>query len=489
MRKNLSEFIKDTLSRYIHSRIAVVITIICIFFSILIGRIFYLQIVMGEEYQTEHTLTILKTRTQNATRGSIYDRNGNLLAYDKLAYCVTFEDTGVYDTDSVMNEKIMEIIRMIEENGDSIDDNDFKIDYTEDGFSFNVSDTNLERFKADVYGHSKTTDLSAQEATSTAEEMVIYLFNKYRIYSPLNSENAKADDTVYTTEEALELLTVRYAMAANSYQKYIETTIATDVSEQTVADIEENSADINGVEIAENTVRVYNDSEYFAHIIGYTGTISEEEYDELHEERSDYTRTDKVGKSGIEEYYETYLQGIKGKEELYVDNVGTVLEVASSTSPTAGNDVYLTIDSELQKAVYDLLEEELASILYSKISNIDDYTITSSSSATDIVIPISNVYEALIENSLIDFEAFDDTDAGTNEKNIYKAYTTYSASVLDDIDNELTGNKPTAFAKLDDEMSDYQTYIMEFIYNTNIVDKEAVDTSSEEYLAWRWGCG
>ncbi len=489
MRINLPEKIKELILRYYHSRIAVVTTIVCALFCILVGRIFYLQILHGEEYQNEHTLTILKTRTKNATRGTIYDRNGNVLAYDKLAYAVTFEDTGDYTTNDQMNEKIVMIIDMIEENGDSIDDNDFKIKYTDGEFEFTVLGTSLERFKADIYGYSSTESLNAAQLKADAEDIFLYLCDKYDIYCNLNSDDADDVDAVYDMDMAMKLLTVRYAMSSNSYQKYIQTTIASDVSEQTVADISENSADILGLEIAENTVRVYNESEYFAHIIGYTGTISDDEYEELSEERDDYSLNDKVGKSGIEEYYETYLQGIKGSEEVYVDNVGTVLEVASSTDPTAGNDVYLTIDMDLQIAVYDLLEEELASILYYKIEDVDDYDASSASSSSDIIIPINDVYVALIDNSVIDVSHFAESDAGTYEKELQSAYEKYSSSASSTIINELTGSSPTAFADLTDEMAEYENYIMDSLYTDSIVDKKAVDTSSEEYIAWKEGTG
>lgn len=60
-------------------------------------------------------------------------------------------------------------------------------------------------------------------------------------------------------------------MAQNAYQKYIATTIATNVSEESVAYISEHAAELQGVEVLEDTIRKYNDSEYFSSIIGYTG--------------------------------------------------------------------------------------------------------------------------------------------------------------------------------------------------------------------------
>ena len=148
-------------------------------------------------------------------------------------------------------------------------------------------------------------------------------------------------------------------MSENSYQKYIATTIATDVSDETVAYVSENATSLQGMAISEDTVRKYVDSEYFSHIIGYTGKISEDEYNSLSASSDNYTKTDVVGKSGIEQVMDLQLQGTKGYETVYVDNLGKVVETTDTTNPSAGNDVYLSIDKNLQEAVYDLLEQEI----------------------------------------------------------------------------------------------------------------------------------
>ena len=97
-----------------------------------------------------------------------------------------------------------------------------------------------------------------------------------------------------------------------------------------------------------------------APLIGYTGLISADELEELQEEDSSYTATDIVGKSGLEQIMETTLQGDKGYEEIYVDNMGRTQEVISRTEPQAGNDLYLTIDMNLQAAAYQILEQYIA---------------------------------------------------------------------------------------------------------------------------------
>ena len=74
------------------SRAFVLILVFCVLSAGLVNRIFYLQIVKGQDYLDNYKLRIMKTRSISGTRGNIYDRNGNLLAYNELAYSVTIED-------------------------------------------------------------------------------------------------------------------------------------------------------------------------------------------------------------------------------------------------------------------------------------------------------------------------------------------------------------------------------------------------------------
>ena len=140
-----------------------------------------------------------------------------------------------------------------------------------------------------------------------------------------------------------------------------------------MAAVLENQDTLQGADIEESSRRVYPDSEYFSSIIGYIGKASQEELDALQAENSDYELNDIVGKAGIEQYMEMELQGTKGYEKMYVDSVGRVLEVVESKEPVPGNNLYLTIDKDLQIAVYNLIEQKLAGILISKIDNMKEY--------------------------------------------------------------------------------------------------------------------
>ena len=277
--------------------------------ALMIYRVFDLQIIRGEDYLNDFQLKTTKVRSLASTRGNIYDRNGNLLAYNELAYNVTIED--VYESgrnkNANLNDTIYRLIQMIEKNGDS-SVNDFNIILDSDGhYAFAVEDRQLYRFLADVYGFATIDEMMEKGykyATKTAEEVVYDLCASERFgignYEDPEDRKSFVPCTGYTKEEVLQILAVRYAMNANSFQKYIATTVAYNVSEETVAVVMENSDNLEGVAVAEDTVRRYVDSVYFSQIIGYTGKISQDELTTLKEQNPKYDLNDTVGKSGIE---------------------------------------------------------------------------------------------------------------------------------------------------------------------------------------------
>ena len=495
--------VKDNYMNSANGRILVVLLVITVLSAILVGRLFFLQIINGEETLEAFTLKIQKERTINSTRGKIFDRNGVLLAYNELAYNVTIED--IYESGSDknrnINETLLKVIAIIEKNNDKII-NDFNIILDEDGeFAFTVEGTQLKRFLADIYGRSKISQLKYEEETATPDMVMEYLcgYGKYGIgYSP-DPKNPRDSFIVfegYTKEEQLKLVTIRYAMGLNSYQKYIPTVIATDVNEKTVASIMENSTEFLGVTIAEDNVRKYVDSKYFSQILGYTGKISEEEYLALNDaditsenerttkKRDDYSLTDMVGKAGIEQTMETYLQGVKGSETVYVNNLGKVIETKNYVEPIAGNDLYLTIDHDLQVATYNILEQKLAGILLSKIINVKNYNPPENINTSKLMIPIDDVYFALFNNNVIDIHHFDKNDAGENEIAIQEAFEEKRAKVFERLTSELT-EKRTPYKNLSEEYQVYQSYIVSMLLSEGIISDSKIDKEDKTYLAWK----
>lgn len=478
------EQIKDFLTnRIFTSRLRVLTAVMVLLAVILITRLFVLQIVRGADYQENYDLTVEKDETIAATRGNIYDRNGKLLAYNELAYAITIEDNGTYenrkDRNKKMNQEISDIITHIEANGDSIDNN-FGITRSSSGqYSFvNDSGTALQRFRADVFGHASIDDLEYNdelgfdEAEATPDQIMGYL---------MGEERYNISDK-YDGEMRYKICIVRYNIGQNSYQKYIATTIASNVSDESVAYIKENSNELTGVDIKETSIRKYVDSEYFAHIIGYTGTISTDEYNEKKKDDDSVELTDVVGKSGIEQVMNDYLSGTKGKQKLYVDSVGNLIQVSDYEEPESGDDVYLSIDKDLQEATYRALEKEIASIVYSKIANIKTYHTTGEES--DIMIPVYDVYHSFINNNLIDTSKFSDADATDTERAVKSAYDKKAADVFSQLQSRLKPTTGTVYKDLSEEYQDYATYIVTYLKKQGIFDKDAIDASDEMQTKW-----
>lgn len=456
---------------------------------ILIYRLFDLQIVNGETYLNDFRLMIEKEKTIDGTRGNIYDRNGNLLAYNELAYSVMIED--VYESDSSKNEHLnttlYKLIHMIEDNGDKIA-SDFNIILNENNdYEFTVEGTKLLRFKADVYGQKTIDTLKYSMKNASAQEIMDDLVNRYKIGTYHLLENGKKEFTAwegFTKKEALQIVTIRYQMSLYSYQKYIPTVVATDVSKKTVAVVMENAADLAGVSIEEDTIRKYTEPFYFSHILGYTGKIDSEELASLSEQNSSYTVNDIVGKGGIEQVMELELQGKKGSETIYVDNMGKVIETTDIVEPQAGHDVYLTIDKNLQMAIYDILEQKIAGIIISKTRNIYNYDpLTQSTSRQNIIIPIDDVYFALFNNNVIDMNHFTDSNAYDTEKEVYQIFLDKQEQVLNTLKEELLTIK-TPYNKLTKEYKNYESYIVSMLTDKGVLINSAIDKNDPTYIAW-----
>ena len=94
----------------------------------------------------------------------------------------------------------------------------------------------------------------------------------------------------------------------------------------------------------------------------------------------------------------------------------------SEVAPQAGNDIHLTIDRNLQIAVYKILEQYIAGIVYNKIFDAEKFDKDSISSEDDILIPIYDVYYSLFENNVLDADHLASDDASDNEKRIYSEF-------------------------------------------------------------------
>ena len=488
---------KERLEELFRNRLAVILLVIAAVFIMLVCRLFNMQIVNGEEYLNDFILQIEKTRDISSTRGRILDRNGNVLAENELAYSVKIEDVfeSSRNKNAKVNDVVYRLIKLIEKNGDSVI-TDFKIIIDEDGdYAYSVDGTALLRFQADVLGYRTIDELSEEEKAMTAQELIEYLsrakgFAIGQYEDPENTKTPFVPGKGYTKEEWLQMVTIRYAMNLTSFRKYVGTTVATNVSAETVAVIMENSDQLDGVSIVEDTVRHYIDSKYFAHVLGYTGKISSDELAELNDQvvtegglEDTYTINDVVGKSGIEAYMETTLQGTKGSEKVVVNNTGKVITILERKEAQPGADVYLTIDKDLTEAVYNIIEQKLAGLVASKIINAKEFNLPENAKSSSIKIPIYDVYFAMINNNILDRKHFEAEDAGETEKAVYAAYLEYKQGVYDRLTYELTEGA-TPYSKLSKEYQVYQSNIVSLLREEGVIMKELVDDNDATQTAW-----
>lgn len=489
MLENISDFFKSI----VKSRLFSFIITYIVLFSILIGRMFYLQIIKGETYDKQASLQMQRERTIKSMRGKIYDCNGKLLATNEQTYGITLEDSVELTDNPSKNKMILKCIRLIEKNGDSLD-LEFPITYKNGKFRFNVNSSAEMRFKRDIYYKKSVDELTAEQKNMTAKDCYDYIrtsqganvINFFTAAKDTNKngkidaeEQAQADED-YSIEDALKIMTVRYAQLMNTYSKYEPITLSSNVSQRTVAVIKENSADMPGVEVSTELKRVYKDSKYFSHIIGYTGMISSETLENLKAEdpNTPYTSTDQIGKTGIEQEYEEQLRGSKGSQKLIIDSSSRVVETTKEKDAVAGTDIYLSIDSDLQKAVYKLAEKEIAGILTSKLVNGKSHG-TKGHKASGILVPIYDVYDAILQNSIVDVTHFKDDKATTLEKNVYNKFLSSKKSAVNAVKSHLTYNDKTAGKDLSKSVNSYMTYIMSMlrtngIFNSNFKTTDAM---------------
>ncbi len=488
-RFHLSEEQKERLQA-LNIRVILLIAAVVAISGGLIYRLFVLQIVNGESYLNNFQLRISRDVSIPGTRGNIYDRNGNVLAYNELSYSVTIRDMGESASSShslELNRTIGRAIDLIEASGDTVTAS-FNIDYNEDtdAFQFTVSGVTLNRFLADIYGHAKIEDLTAEERAKSADDVIYDLCKNYYIgqyTDPNNRASGFIPEYGYEKKRLLQLVSVRYLMGLNGYQQYVATTIASNVSDQTVAAILENASTMDGISIDDATMRVYTDSKYFAQILGYTGRISTEELSDLRSVDPTYESTDYVGKSGIEKTYEQQLQGTKGTKTIYVDSFGKELETTNVVEPTSGDDIYLTIDKDLQEAAYDILEKKLSSIILSKLVPDKLYDPGETPDSSKIVIPIYTVYYQMINNNIIDTKHFTAENASTVERQAKESFDTYLGDVMQQLSNQLDGST-VPYQNLSMEWQEYDSYIIQKLKNDGVIDMSRVDREDDTYVAW-----
>ena len=177
---HLIQLLKDSERRNQNIRCFTLQIIFIVLFSILIHRLFELQIVNGQKYAEDFELQITRTVRDHNTRGNIYDCNGEVLAYNELVYTVTMVDDGIYASERerqlAINSVIYSVTRKLNENNEKIN-NELKIAIGANGdYVYTVTGSALARFKADIFGEADPDDMTPKQMDMSADDMMGFLF-------------------------------------------------------------------------------------------------------------------------------------------------------------------------------------------------------------------------------------------------------------------------------------------------------------------------
>lgn len=371
--------------------------IILLLFFILVIKLFSLQIVKGEYFSREVNGTALREVEVEAPRGTIYDRYGRALAVNNTAYAVSLDPSIGVDN---LNKVLYDLITLLEKNDEKIVKTLPITSTLPHEFLFDGSLNQEKRWKENMN----------LDENLTAEQCFEELKERFEI-----------DETTDNTM-AGKILGLRCALYEKRYSKYIPVPIAYNISEKTLTTLREQGSSFPCAFIDNQSNREYPYSKYFSHILGYIGSITDEELNKS--ENRDYSINDVIGKDGIEKAYETDLRGTDGSQYIEVDSSGRRITTVENegANPIPGNDVYLTVDAELQKTAYDALEDALTDAQISRLSG-GDYSYS-----------VSDVFKSMIESDNIRIKNILNSEDGTTQGNIKNYILSQNKDALKDVD-------------------------------------------------------
>ncbi|MBQ1189750.1 MAG: penicillin-binding protein, partial [Lachnospiraceae bacterium] len=202
MYSDLLEIFKDFVKKLLASRLFILSIFFTGLFGILVVRLFNLQVVSGEEYQQDYMALTEKTIKLDSTRGNIYDKNGNILAYNELSYNVTIQDNGDYAKSNDKNRMLLELVRILYRHGEAVE-GEFSIGFDSSGKMVytTTSESSRKRFIADFYGLRSTSDLDDEEGKYPSAITPREMFEKRVTYYGLDKLKDENGNLIEITDE------------------------------------------------------------------------------------------------------------------------------------------------------------------------------------------------------------------------------------------------------------------------------------------------
>lgn len=395
----------------VEKRFLCIVIFIAVLILVCIVRLFDLQVVKGDSYRQQAEERLIRAYPVKAPRGEIVDCNGEALVANRLAYYVQMQRVDM-DNDQ-LNEILYRVLELVDRYGGEINTS-FPIVYNEEAgqpeYQFDVDESAIaaaylvepeENEDNTALDQTTMTDTEGedpeaegQEADETAEQDTEVQLEdveaaptqtqqkirqaiddkKNQLMTEWEEENELTRfETLrqifeyyknrysvagkYAEADAARIMAIRYEMEQQNFSATNPFAIATDVDEQVVQQIKEQSMDFPGVSIEIETKRAYPNGTMAAHILGRTGKIYAEEYEQLSQEG--YGMDDTIGKDGLEKVLEPYLRGEDGYKSIELSKAGGVTQILQNQPPKPGKYAQLTLDAELQQAMEDSLEKNI----------------------------------------------------------------------------------------------------------------------------------
>ena len=343
------------------NRYRFVALVIAALFGVLVTQLFNLQVVDYEDNLAKAESKKTKVITSQGSRGTIMDVNSMTLAYDKQIYNVQFyrdpnfvssatDETGKrLSSNQVYTNSIIDVIEIVERNGGKMNT------------SFSLKQDEMTGMWVFVWNNNDYT-ASQQAARESMWRSNFYVQNveQQKLFETLCKKYRVPDSL--TTEQKIQVLGVWETMQNNAFLSQ-PITIASNVSWETVIEIEAKALTLEGITISVSSQRVYPNGTMACHVIGYIGKI--QNYDTYYANYKDkgYALSDLIGLDGVEKTMEDWLTACTtqrvGKRVVEIDRYGAVNRTLSTTEATDGNNIKLTIDSNLQRVAEEALENNI----------------------------------------------------------------------------------------------------------------------------------
>ena len=369
--------------------------VIVIMFMVAAYQFYDIQIINHETYSKDVIANVQKDVEIEAPRGIIYDRYGKPLVENKGVYVLQFDPQVKFAKGTDANHILLKVADLLETDGKEYIDN-IPIS-KEPPFIFTGDEREVKAFITNYVPYDDN-EQREELCKLSAEELMDYLCGD-KVYH--------LDDT-FSDIEKRKILAMRLQISQTSFEKFKKVTIAEDVGMKVIAAIEENQDDYPAITANVEAQRYYTYGKELGNIIGYMRKMTESQYETL--KAQGYEQDDVIGQVGIEGEMENTLRGIKGNQLIEVDNVGRTVKPLETKEAVPGNDVYLTIDADLQVAVYKALEKRLSEGIIDRLQGASK------------TIPLSgrDILVSMAKNNQLDFKEMSGAPQSSAQRQLYE---------------------------------------------------------------------